>query len=61
MQDERTNRTATSLLALGTIACTSPVCEKNCLFAFSQLIKEKNLEITPVKKVFVLLIHYPSS
>ncbi|XP_041351980.1 serine-protein kinase ATM-like isoform X2 [Gigantopelta aegis] len=51
MQDERNNRTTSSLLALATVACTSPVCEKNCLFAFCQLIKEKNLEITPIQKV----------
>ncbi|KAK3593829.1 hypothetical protein CHS0354_011431 [Potamilus streckersoni] len=51
IEDEKTNRSASVLLALSTVLCISPVCEKKAVFAMCQLIKETGLKIEFVKRV----------
>lgn len=51
IRDERWNRTVSLLLVLATTAIASPVCEKKALFAFCQVIYEKQIDMTPVNKV----------
>ncbi|XP_006815117.1 serine-protein kinase ATM-like [Saccoglossus kowalevskii] len=49
--DERSNRVASLLKTLSTIAYHSPVCEKRCVFALIQAVKENNIDIDLMLKV----------
>ncbi|KAK6170767.1 hypothetical protein SNE40_019079 [Patella caerulea] len=49
--DEILNRTCSLLLTLATIAVSSQLCEKKAVFAFCQMIREKNLDKKLVHKI----------
>ncbi|XP_070567234.1 serine-protein kinase ATM-like [Ptychodera flava] len=49
--DEWNNRAASLLKTLSSIICVSPVCQKRCVFALIQCIKENNIDITVMNKV----------
>ncbi|XP_061537263.1 serine-protein kinase ATM isoform X2 [Phycodurus eques] len=51
MQDEMFNRKATLLKSLSVVLCSSPVCEKQTLFALFQSYKESNVEEHLIKKM----------
>ncbi|KAK3095904.1 hypothetical protein FSP39_020638 [Pinctada imbricata] len=51
LNDERNNRTTSSLCTIGNIICVSPTCEKKALFAMCQLIRERGVEVERVLKV----------
>ncbi|XP_078258598.1 serine-protein kinase ATM [Rhinoraja longicauda] len=51
LQDEKCNRGATLLIVLSLIMCSSPICEKQALFAICQSLKENKLDPMLVKKI----------
>ena len=59
LQDERNTRVSSVLIALGTVMCVSPVCEKKAVFAVCQLMKEKNIEKELVIQVKLFCLPHP--
>ncbi|XP_060578238.1 serine-protein kinase ATM-like [Ruditapes philippinarum] len=51
LEDERQTRIADMLIALGTVICSSPVCEKLVVFSLMQFIKEKDVPVDMVIKI----------
>ncbi|XP_053392108.1 serine-protein kinase ATM-like, partial [Mercenaria mercenaria] len=56
LEDEKLTRIASMLTALGTVICSSPVCEKLAVFSMMQFIKEKDVPVDMVQRILQKVI-----
>lgn len=61
LQDERETRTATALIALASIACSSGILQGRALFSILQLTTEKQVDVQTVRKVLLAATQYTTT
>jgi len=61
LQDEKETRTATSLIALASVACASGVLQGRALYAILRLTTEKEVNVQIVRKILSAAAQYTTT